>query len=695
MRERLQLARRLRDAKSAIVEAWYNTQFDPARLNRFTIPGAAQLSRDVALRSYVSPLFSLLVSFVETGVDRFRHIYVDERLRYAPHLSEPEVRLSYFREVLRADEESASAILRLPETLEGGLSWAFRALHAPLLETMPRNNTVRLLGVGDCVMGDLRTFLTLRTRNAGIGLDMRTLYFSASADQSLSPATIVKYLTEHPTDLIAFSFLTYRGLPLYTALLRAADRSDSKECQGRMAALLTAMDHSLREVRAHTDAPFLVHNACGLPLTRVREMVPFVPAVSSRRQRVLAELNEKIAELVAHTPNALLIDEAAIVRERGARACAASALPKRITEDAFFHTSEIGDHLAGSYDEVIRSFVALRRAKVLLVDFDNTLWNGVMADGPVEHFLERQRLLKLLRESGMLLVALSKNDPSSIRWNEMALAPTDFVLHKINWNLKAQSTEQAARELDLGLDSFVAVDDNPVELELIRTQLPTVRTLDANDSFTWRSLERLLAFPNTRDTEEARARTELYREQALRREEMARGFDYASMMRGLKLQAHFGRATSSDLPRLVELQQRTNQFNTTTMRCSREQLAALLSRDDHRVYAAALNDKFGDVGLVACAIVRDANGEKVIDSFVMSCRAMGFELERLVLAKVIQAEGGDSPFVGRFVPTDRNAPAMHLFSSNGFSARSDTEWVLDGGAASPTVPAWFTVHERH
>jgi FkbH-like protein len=175
---------------------------------------------------------------------------------------------------------------------------------------------------------------------------------------------------------------------------------------------------------------------------------------------------------------------------------------------------------------------------------------------------------------------------------------------------------------------------------------------------------------------------------------MARGFDYASMMHSLELQAQFGRARTADLPRLVELQQRTNQFNTTTMRCSREQLTGLMSRGDHRVYAASLHDKFGDVGLVACAIVRDAEGEKVIDSFVMSCRAMGFELERLMLAKVIEAEGADKPFVGRFVPTDRNAPAMHLYSANGFEARSQTEWVLRPGAAAPAAPPWFAVHER-
>ena len=693
-RERSELAGRLRRAQRAIVDAWYRSQFDIERLSRYNVPGAAELSRDIAVRSYVEPLFALLLAYVKTGRSRYRDIYVDERLRYAPHLSAPEIRLRYFQEVLSRDEDTLWQTLSLEDDLRRCLAFVLQSAHASLLEKPTRTNVVRVLAVGDCLMGDVRTFLSLRARSAGIGLDMRTLYFSASVEQTLKPESIVRYLSEHPTDVIAFSFLTYRGLPLYTALLRAADRGNRVECEGRVAALLTAMHHCLREIREHTDAPFLIHNASGLPLTRVREKVPLLPAISRRRRGVLDDLNLKIAELVANTPNAILIDEADIARQHGERACAASALPSRVARDAFFHTSEMGDHLAAAYEDVLRSFAALRRAKVLLVDFDNTLWQGVMADGPVVHYGERQRLLKNLKDGGMLLVALSKNDASSIRWNEMTLAPTDFVLHKVSWDLKVQSAEQAARELDLGMDTFVFIDDNPVELDLMRSHLSKVHVLDAGDAFTWRSLERLLSFPNTRDTEEARARTELYREQALRREELAKGFDYASMMHGLGLQASLGRAAHADLPRLVELQQRTNQFNTTTLRYSREQLAGLMKSESHRVYAASLRDKFGDVGLVCTAIVRDAANEKVIDSFVMSCRAMGFELERLVLSKLIEAEGTAMPIVGRFVPTDRNAPAMQLFSSNGFVARSDSEWVLEKGSAAPPAPTWFIVQDR-
>lgn len=693
-RDRQELATRLRTAQAAIIDAWYRTQFDPDRLRRFSIPGAAELPREVALRSYLRPLLSLLVAFVQTGEPRFRDVYVDERLRYAPHLSDPHVRLSYFEEVLPRDEEAMQRALRLGHRLSECLSTAVRSAHALLLEVPSSAEAVRLLAVGDCVMGDLRPFLSLHARSAGINLDMRTLYFSASAERTLERAAIVQYLEEHKTDLIALSFLTYRGLPLYAALLRAADRGDFAECKGRTAALLSAMHQCLEEIRAHSDAPFLVHNACGLPLTRIRENLSFLPAISRRRRQALAELNIGIAELVANTSNAMLIDEMAIVREHGLRACARPAVPPRLSREAFFHTTLIGEHLASTYEDVLRSYVTMRRAKVLLVDFDNTLWSGVMAEGEVKHFRERQQLLRRLKDSGMLLVALSKNDASSIRWNEMQLTPSDFVLHKVSWDLKVQSAEQAARELDLGLDTFVLIDDNPVELELMRSQLPKVRVLDSTDAFTWRSLERLMDFPNTRDTAEARARTQLYREQAQRREEMAKGFDYVSMMKALDLRVSFGRATASDLSRLVELQLRTNQFNTTTMRYGREQMATLIKSSTHRVYAASLHDKFGDVGLVVCAIVRDGENEKVIDSFVMSCRAMGFELERLVLAKVIEAEGTVRPFVGRFIPTDRNAAAMHLFSANGFQRRSETEWLLPEGSAGLSAPTWLKVSAR-
>jgi FkbH-like protein len=523
---------------------------------------------------------------------------------------------------------------------------------------------------------------------------MRCLYFSAPVGRDISTAQVVDFIRRSPMDMLAFSFLSYEGIPPYVALLREADRISAAELGQRADAIAGIIRRFLEEVRQHTDAPFLLHNASGLPLTSLRRRIPFLPSLSPGRKRALTALNTRIAEIAEHTPKTLLMDECAAAAAAGHRHAAAAAVPRTFDRRAFFHTSAFGQVLAVPYLDVIRSLAQLRKAKVLAVDLDNTLWDGIMADGAVRHYRERQRVLRAAREAGLLLITVSKNDPANIRWEEMELKADDFVLHKITWDLKAQSLKQAADQLDLGLDSFVFIDDNPAEREFVRTQLPAVTTLDATDPHTWRSAERVLRFPNTKHTAEARQRTELYRQQALRREALSAKFDYPQMMAALQLKARFSRAKRSDLERIAELVQRTNQFNTTTIRYTSQQLEQLLASSSHRVYVAELADKFGALGLVAVAVVKRERTQAIFESFVMSCRAMGFQLEQLVTTLVMDAESDAERFVGRFIPTDRNTPALNLFRDCGFHPVADGTFELVRGDSAPTPPAWFAVAAR-
>ena len=166
------------------------------------------------------------------------------------------------------------------------------------------------------------------------------------------------------------------------------------------------------------------------------------------------------------------------------------------------------------------------------------------------------------------------------------------------------------------------------------------------------------------------------------------------MMRGLELAATFGPARAGDLDRVTELVQRTNQFNTTTIRYTRPELAAFLRSERHRVYVATLCDKFGALGLVAVAIVERNNGDAVLNAFVMSCRAIGFQLERLVLRLVLDAQSDAQRFIGRLVPTDRNTPALGLFRECGFQQAEPNAWILDRGMPWPDPPEWFRLTER-
>jgi FkbH-like protein len=448
----------------------------------------------------------------------------------------------------------------------------------------------------------------------------------------------------------------------------------------------------LEQLRAHTSVPFLLHNVSGLPLTRYRKHLPLLPALSPGRRQVVDALNEALAGLAAEVSKTILVDERAVAAAHGYRHCSAALIPRAIACGAAFHPTRFSRHLAPVYVDVLRAYQTLGRAKVLLVDFDNTLWDGVMADGPVRHRHSLQALLRRLRQGGLLLVAVSKNDPGNIRWNEMTLQPDDFVLKKIGWDLKVRSIREAARELDLGLDSFVFLDDNPAERELVRTQLPLVRCLDPRAPETPRWLEFVLNFPNTQQTEEARRRTELYQQQSRRQQAVDGSVDYPSMMASLGLTVVFRRAIRGDLDRLAELVQRTSQFNTTTIRYTKQELRALLAADQKAVYVATVSDKFGCLGLACAVVIARQGSNRVFDAFVMSCRAMGLGLERLMLRLVLDAEtDGAARFVGRFIPTERNTPAKDLYSSAGFARLTETDWVLGVAASRPDKPDWFCV----
>ncbi len=676
--------------RAAILAAWERNQFDADRLARFGVPAADVQGRAELRTAFLEPLVELLTTALEQGDERCLAVYLDERLRYAPHKAGPELRQKFFRDLIPLDER---ALLEGAGSLEAPLAAALRAVHSSLLAD-PARSPVRLLAVGDCLMNEIRVFLPSQAQSLDINVDMRCLYFSGLVGRDISTAQVIEFIGKNPMDLIAFSFLSYEGIPPYSALLREADGLSADEIALRADAIAGIMRRFLEDVRRQTDAPFLVHNASGLPLTRFRKRLPFLPELSPGRRRAVAALNERIADIVANTPNCLLLDEEKVAKQHGRRAAMAPVVPRAIARGAQFHTAEFGRFLSDSYLDVVRSFVAMRKAKVIAVDLDNTLWEGVMADGDVVHHHDRQTLLQRARESGLLLLSVSKNDPANIRWAEMKLASDDFVLHKISWDLKVQSLRQAAEQLDLGLDSFVFIDDNPAELEFVRSQLAMVTALDATDPLTWRSVERVLQFPNTRATEEARQRTELYRQQAQRREALSAKFDYPAMMAGLKLKVRFSEARAADLERVAELVQRTNQFNTTTIRYTKQQLKEMLDNPARRIYVAELADKFGSLGLVAVVIVERRETTAIIDSFVMSCRAMGFQLEQAMMRLVMDAEKDAARFEGRFIPTDRNTPAESLYRDSHFWSLEEGRYELLRTGELPTLPEWFAIENR-
>ena len=303
--------------------------------------------------------------------------------------------------------------------------------------------------------------------------------------------------------------------------------------------------------------------------------------------------------------------------------------------------------------------------KVLAVDADNTLWRGILSeDGKdaLEPYRGFQEELLKLRGDGVPLVLLSKNDPVfPFMRADMPLKDGDFASMKINWGPKAGNLVEACRELNLGVDSVVFLDDNPFERAQMSAHLPEVAVAPW-DGIPFAGLARRLReyfFYGAGRTEEDRLRAADYARAAAAaalKREYASVDDYLS---GLDLRVTPSLATDADLDRLAQMAGKTNQFNATTIRRGRDGFAALLNDPAKRVFVFRTRDRFGEQGIV-CYVVADLSSRRITD-FVMSCRAMGRTLEHFVYAYV-SGKLGYAPEVD-VVATAKNAPFRAFVAS--------------------------------
>lgn len=311
--------------------------------------------------------------------------------------------------------------------------------------------------------------------------------------------------------------------------------------------------------------------------------------------------------------------------------------------------------------------------KVLAVDADNTLWRGILSEDGKDALVPCvafQKGLKALCDRGVILLLVSKNDPSeSFMRGDMPLKDGDFAVRRINWSPKAGNLIEACRELNLGLDSVVFVDDNPHERAQMAAHLPEVTVApwngwgDAADAdleaaMLLRRLEEYF-FSGVGSTAEDRLRAASYAASASAKETRAAFADVGDYLKSLELKVVPRIAEAGDIPRLAQMAGKTNQFNATTLRRTREEFASLLADPSKRVYVFRAADRFGEQGLV-CYAVADVPSRRLTD-FVMSCRVMGRTLEHFAYNYITQ-DLGRPPAVD-FAPTAKNAPFAEFLRS--------------------------------
>jgi FkbH-like protein len=313
--------------------------------------------------------------------------------------------------------------------------------------------------------------------------------------------------------------------------------------------------------------------------------------------------------------------------------------------------------------------------KVLVLDADNTLWRGICGeDGPLGVSVTgpyqklQQFILNKLNE-GMLLALCSKNNEADL-WRVfsqnpgMLLRQEHFAGWRINWNSKSENIKELADELNLGLNSFIFIDDSAAECSEVMANLPQVLTLRLPEDPEQipMFLEHGWAFDRFTVTGEDRERNRMYRAERERRESRTEGLSLTSYLHGLELKLCMALMDQSQQARISQLTQRTNQFNLSTIRRTEAEIEALLSIPKTACWGIEVADRFGDYGLVGVVITRDEPPALFLDTFLLSCRVLGRGVENAILSllKRYCREKGLERLEADFYPTEKNQPFLEF-----------------------------------
>ena len=335
--------------------------------------------------------------------------------------------------------------------------------------------------------------------------------------------------------------------------------------------------------------------------------------------------------------------------------------------------------------------------KCVVVDCDNTLWGGVVGedgiagieigdDFPGSAFRDFQKYLLHLRTQGIVVAVASKNNPQDVfeifdKHESMVLKREHITEFQVHWDSKVESILAIARALNISTDAMVFIDDNPKEVDEVRKRLPEVRCYVVPEELAF--LPQLLLgeglFDTYATTREDRLRADMFRVEQVRKEQLGT-MDEREFMASLGLIVNFFEAEHQHLSRITQLINKTNQFNLTTIRRSHDEVIQLCDAEDSRIYAIDVSDRYGDYGLVGCAILRlGCPDELLIETLLISCRALGRGIENIFLDQLAAeaAALGAKRLLGEYRPSLKNSQVMDFYKNRGFEFDASRNlWAL-------------------
>lgn len=533
---------------------------------------------------------------------------------------------------------------------------------------------VRLALLASCTIDHLLPAIRVAGLRRQMMIEIHHAPYAQYRQQLFDPSS---QLHRFAPDVILFSMTSSATVPNVSLGASATDADQA------LSGVVAELRELWRKARENFNAVILQQSFLDVsePLFGSHErLVPGAPA------RVVARLNDLLADAVTQE-GVLLLDIA--------RAAVRDGI------DAWFDVArwlqakmEIAPMSAPSYGNLLIRLIAAQRGqskKCLVLDLDDTLWGGVIGDDGLEGIvlgegsvvgeahLRLQRYARQLGERGIILAVCSKNDAdiaeAAFRDHpEMILRPSDIAAFVVNWKDKVDNLIAISRQLNIGLDSLVFVDNNPAERARIRQSLPMVAVpeLPADVMSYVRCIADEGYFEAVDFTTEDRHRARHYAENAERQVLRTASQSIDEFLRGLQMLVVFGPVLPVDVARATQLISKTNQFNTTNRRYTIEEFSDIASATNNITLQFRLLDRFGDNGLVSVMILRlDQNDSDVweIGSWVMSCRVFGRQLEDEAMNIAVEAavSRGARELHAEFVPTKKNGVISGLYESLGFS----------------------------
>jgi FkbH-like protein len=355
-------------------------------------------------------------------------------------------------------------------------------------------------------------------------------------------------------------------------------------------------------------------------------------------------------------------------------------------------------------DQIGRLIGALwgRSSKCLVLDLDNTLWGGVIGDDGLEGivlgqgspageaYVAFQRYAKQLSERGVILAVCSKNDEANAlepfeKHPEMVLRRKDIACYVANWTDKATNIRAIAERLNIGLDSLVFADDNPAERRLVRSELPMVAVpeLPEDPAEYARTIADAGYFEAVDLTEEDRERTELYRANAAREAARSSATDIGAFLDGLQMELFANGFDMPGLKRIVQLINKTNQFNLTTTRYTEADVLRMMADENTATLQLRLTDVHGDNGVIGLCVGFRRGEDLAINTWLMSCRVLGRGVEEATLNLLVERalEMGCTRLLGSYKPSAKNGMVREHYPKLGFAPlgeprEGETFWQL-------------------